>query len=287
MHAVPGAAAAPVAPAQETPPAGADADGTSPARAGARARGASRRRGRRIASVFAPLVVFALLGAAWQLVAAHEPSILPSLGPVGAALVDSPGFYWSNLSETLSTTLIGLVIGVAGALLLAVIVVHIPWLRTAIMPVAVLVHAMPVVAIAPALIVAFGFGRTPHVIVVVLTTFFPMLINAITGLRAVDPEALDVFRVLSASRWEVFWRLRVPSSLGYLFAAGKTCVTMGVIGATVSEFTGTQQGIGAVIVQSTTYLDITQMWAAIFVAAALSLVLLGLVAVAEKLVIRW
>jgi NitT/TauT family transport system permease protein len=240
-----------------------------------------------VAHVVAPLVVFVLLGVAWQQVASRLPSVLPSLGPVGASLVDNPGFYLSNLEATLNTVVIGLVIGVAGALVLAVIVVHVPWLRMAIMPVAVLVHAMPVVAIAPALIVAFGFGAAPHVIVVVLTTFFPMLINAITGLRSVDQEALDVFRVLAASRWEVFWRLRVPGSLGYLFAAGKTCVAMGVIGAVVSEFTGTQRGIGAVIVESTVYLNIVQMWAAIFVAAVTSLILLGLVALTEKLVIRW
>jgi NitT/TauT family transport system permease protein len=262
----------------------AEPPGTEPV--AAKARTAVRWRPHPI-QVIAPLAVFVLLGVAWQVVAGRLPSVIPPLGPVGASLVDSPGFYLSNLGETLTTAVIGLAIGVACALVLAVIVVHLPWLRTAIMPVAVLVHAMPVVAIAPALIVAFGFGRTPHVIVVVLTTFFPMLINAITGLRSVDSEALDVFRVLAASRWEIFWRLRVPSSLGYLFAAGKTCVTMAMIGAIVSEFTGTQQGIGAVIVQSTVYLNIVQMWGAIFLAAVTSLLLLGLVSLTEKLVIRW
>lgn len=240
-----------------------------------------------VVSVVAPIVVFVLLGAVWQWTASALPSVIPPLGSVASDLVANPSFYWVNLLETLTSALIGFGIGVGGALVLAVIVVHVPWLRAAIIPVAVLVHATPVLAIAPALIVAFGFGRTPHVIVVALITFFPMLINGITGLRAVDAEALDVFRALSASRWDVFWRLRVPSSLGYLFAAGKTCATLAMIGAVVSEFTGTPEGIGAVIVQSTTYLNIVQMWGAIAVAAVTSIGLLGVVTLLERLTVRW
>jgi NitT/TauT family transport system permease protein len=231
--------------------------------------------------------MFVLLGLAWQWVADALPSVVPPLGDIAADLAAQPEFYLDNLRETLTSAALGFVVGVGGALLLAVVVVHVPWLTAAVMPVAVLVHSTPILAIAPALIVAFGFNRTPHVIVVALITFFPMLINGITGLRAIDPEALDVFRAMAASRWDVFVRLRVPSSMGYLFAAAKTCVTMAVIGAIVSEFTGTSEGIGAVIVQSTVYLNIAQMWGAIAVAAASSLALLGAVTLAERLVVRW
>ncbi|MFF5262807.1 ABC transporter permease [Actinomadura viridis] len=250
---------------------------------------APRRRAaaRTVPRVLAPVVLFALLGIGWQWVAAEQPSVLPPLGGVLGDLTAQPGFYLSNLRETLTSALIGGAAGIGVALLLAVIVVHAPWLGSAVMPAAVLIHATPILAIAPALIVAFGFGRTPHVIVVALITFFPMLINAITGLRAVDPQALEVFRSMAASRRDVFFRLRVPSSLGYLFSSGKTCVTLAVIGAIVSEFTGTDKGIGAVIVQSTTYLNLVQMWGAILVAALCSLILLGLVGLAERLVVRW
>ena len=144
----------------------------------------------------------------------------------------------------------------------------------------------PIVAISPALIVAFGFTVLPHIIVAALSAFFPMLINAISGLNDVDREPLDIFTALSASRWQIFLRLRVPSSLRYLFAGGRLAITAAMVGAVVSEFTGTATGIGAVIALAQVYLVLPQMWAAIFFAGISTILLLGLVSLAERLTVR-
>lgn len=242
---------------------------------------------RHAVKAIAPLVTLLLLAGAWQWIASANSAVLPSLPSVGTELIDNTATYLTSLEYTLTNALTGLVLGIFVALFLATAIVHVPVLHAAIMPIAVFIHATPVLALAPALIVAFGFGAGPHIITVALMVFFPMLINAITGLKSVPQEMLEVFRSMAASRADIFLRLRVPSAMPFFFAAGKTCVTLAMIGAVVSEFTGSTKGIGAMIVTSTTYLNLPQMWAAIFVSAIVSVIMLGIVSLLERLVIRW
>ena len=234
-----------------------------------------------------PLIVFAVLGVLWQLVAAHDSSVLPPLGAVGRQLTDQPHFWFEQIRYTLLNAVFGFACGVGVALVLATLLIHVPLLRSAIMPVAVLFNVTPVVAIAPALIIGFGFGRGPHVIVAALVSFFPMLVNALTGLDSVDPQALDLFRSVDASRYEIFIRLRFVSSLPYLFSAAKVCVSLAVIGSVISEFSNSSEGLGFTIASVTQYNNVAELWAAIFCAAAMALGLLGLVSLAAKLTIRW
>ncbi|HZU64812.1 MAG TPA: ABC transporter permease subunit [Novosphingobium sp.] len=236
--------------------------------------------------LLAPAITFLLLGLAWQWVAGRHGAILPSLLDVAGDLAARPAFYAANVWTTASVALAGLVLGGLAAVLLAICFVQFRFLRDAIFPVALLLNVTPIVAIAPALIVVFGFNATPHVIVAAIAAFFPMLINAMAGLQAIDAEALEVFRALAASRLDIFLRLRLPSSLPHLFAGGRLAIVAAVVGAIVSEFTGTADGIGAAIVLATAWLNLVQMWAAIFCSAALSLALIGLVDLAERLVVR-
>ena len=234
-----------------------------------------------------PLVVFAVLGVLWQLVAAHDSSVLPPLGAVGRQLTEQPQFWFDQIRYTLLNALLGFAFGVGIALILATLLIHVPVLRSAILPVAVLLNVTPVVAIAPALIIAFGFGRAPHVIVAALVSFFPMLVNALTGLDSADPQAVDLFRSVDASRYEIFIRLRFKSSLPYLFSAAKVCVSLAVVGSVISEFSDSSEGLGFTIASVTQYNNVAELWAAIFCSAAMALTLLGLVSLAAKLVIRW
>ncbi len=259
------------------------ADGIGLLRRSRAARGARHA----VLTILAPLILFALLGTAWQLTADNLHSILPPLQEVAGDILERPAFYFSNTWETLQSALWGLFFGVAIALLLAVAIVHVRVLRAAIMPVALILNVTPVVAISPALVVAFGFNSIPHIIVAAISAFFPMLINSISGLQNIDREALDVFRVMGASQRDVLLRLRLPSSLPFLFAGLRLSAASAMIGAVVSEFTGTAKGIGAVIVTATAYLNLSQMWGAIFFSAVTSLLLLGAVTVAERLTIRW
>ncbi len=245
------------------------------------------RTGNAALTVGAPLVLFVVLAVLWQWTAATFTSVLPPLQDIAADIAERPEFYVENLMVTIRSAMTGLLIGVVVALLLAATVVHLTFLRSAIMPVALLLNVTPIVAIAPALVVAFGFSDVPRIIIAAISAFFPMLINAITGLRSVDPQALEVFNAMAASRREIFFRLRIPSSLPYLFAGARLSVTAAMIGAVVSEFTGSSKGIGAVIVTATTYLNLPQMWAAILFSAVTTLCLLGIIGLIERVIVRW
>ncbi|HEY3809037.1 MAG TPA: ABC transporter permease subunit [Steroidobacteraceae bacterium] len=237
--------------------------------------------------LLAPAVTFVLLGLLWQVIAFNQRSILPPLDAVASDLAARPGFYLSNLWVTMYAALVGFALGALLAVLLAVTVIHFAFLRAAVVPVALLLNVTPIVAISPALIVAFGFNAVPHIIVAAVAAFFPMLINAMAGLQAIDPQALEVFRSMAAPRRDIFFRLRLPSSLQFLFSGAKLAITAAMVGAIVSEFMGTSHGIGATIVMATTYLNLKQMWGAIFVSALSTLALVGLVGLVEKATIRW
>jgi NitT/TauT family transport system permease protein len=222
------------------------------------------------------------LGCGWQFAAGTLRSIVPPLETVGADLISRPQFYLGHLSVTLHAALLGFLAGGSIAIAIAALAVHMPLVEAAVVPFAVAINVMPVVAIAPALIIAFGFTATPHIVIAALGSFFPLLMNALTGFRAIDPEALDVFRALSASRSDIFFRLRVPSAVPYLLAGCRLALTAAMISALVSEFTGTSRGLGASIIAATTYLNLPQMWASIFVSMLASLLIVGLVGLIER-----
>jgi len=230
----------------------------------------------------APLVLLFALGCGWQLASGTMRSIVPPLETVGAELALRPQFYLGHLTVTMYAALLGFLIGGSIAIAIAAVAVHLPLIEAAVVPLAVAVNVMPVVAIAPALIIAFGFTATPHIVIAALGSFFPLLMNALTGFRAIDPEALDVFRALLASRSDIFFRLRVPSAVPHLLAGCRLALTAAMISALVSEFTGTSRGLGASIIAATTYLNLPQMWASIFVSMLASLAIVGLVGLIER-----
>jgi NitT/TauT family transport system permease protein len=167
--------------------------------------------------------------------------------------------------------------------------VQVRLLERAFMPLAVVVNVTPLVAIAPALVIPFGFGYAPKYILTAIIVFFPFLVNASIGLRSVDRQALDVFSSLDASRVEVLWRLRLPSSLPFLFSAARICFPLSVVGAVVAEFTasGYTTGLGRLVVQEAEYSNLGLEFAAILCLASLGIVLTAIVALAERRMLRW
>ncbi|RFA17990.1 ABC transporter permease [Subtercola boreus] len=262
---------------------------------GATASATSLRRRAPGRSVFRPTVwvpaVVALLvaGVLWEIIAINNTYLLPRLGMIGQAIITQPAFYLENAGVTLSEALIGLLIGFAAAFIVAVIVTESGVLRRAIMPLAVVLNVTPVVAIAPALVVAFGFGPGPKLIVTALITFFPILMNVITGLNSVSPPILQVFTTLRASRLEVLTRLRLPSSLPFVFAALKVVFPLSIVGAVVAEFSapGAAKGLGTVISVASSNSRLAVVYAAILCLAIMGSILLFLVTLLEKRVLRW
>jgi NitT/TauT family transport system permease protein len=160
-------------------------------------------------------------------------------------------------------------------------------LERSLLPIAVFVRVIPVIVWALMFVVWFGFGLLPKVLIVVLITFFPVMTNALTGLRSVNPGALDLFRSVRASRAEVLFKLRLPSSLPYLFAAFRTAVPLSVIGAFVGELFLGDRGLGSVIFVAHSNLDMPTTFSAILVLALIGISLTVLTMLLERRVLFW
>ncbi|WP_394329314.1 ABC transporter permease [Nocardiopsis sp. CNR-923] len=252
-----------------------------------------KRRGRRSPlspRVWLPTVVaVALVGAGWSWIAAEHPYVLPTLSEVGRTLVSDPVLFVENAWSTLQIALLGVAWGAGTAFVLALLMSEIPVLRRAIMPLAVVLNVTPVVALAPALVVAFGFGMTPKVIVTAIVTVFPVLINVTTGLRSVPGPALHVFRTLHASRLEVLLKLRLPSSLPYALAALRVVLPLSIVGAVVAEFVaaGSSSGLGTMIRNAAANAQLPHVYAAIACLATMGVLMLAFTALLERRLLFW
>jgi NitT/TauT family transport system permease protein len=166
---------------------------------------------------------------------------------------------------------------------------ELPIIEKAVMPLIVVIMVTPVVAIAPALVVAFGFGMLPKYIVTGLVVFFPMLVNSLAGLRDVDQKALDVFKTLHASRWETFRDLRLPGCMPFVFAGLRIAMPLAVVGAAVAEFVaaGQQAGLGSLVTISAAQANLPVTWASIALLCLLGVVLVSLLALLRKRVLWW
>jgi NitT/TauT family transport system permease protein len=213
--------------------------------------------------------------------------LLPAPSRVIETLRAYPGDYAQATWITMSEALIGLVLGLLAGGLIAALLTLRPGLEGGVMTLAILVKSTPMIAIAPLLTIWLGFGMLPKIIITALLTFFPVLINVLSGLQRPDPALLDLFRSWNASRWQVFLHLRLPSSLPYLFAALKIAAPLALIGAVVAEWTGASGGLGRMMWMAYSNLNLPFLFAAIFILAAAGMALYMLTAWAERKAIFW
>jgi len=202
-------------------------------------------------------------------------------------LLVNDGTLWSHTLVTLAEVLSGLFIGLTAALLLGYGLAKSPLLERILSPYIVASQAVPVVAIAPLLVVWFGFGELSKALVCALTVFFPALVTTIVGLRSVDPDLRSLMRSLQSSRWQMFSMLEVPAALPVLFAGLKVAVTLAVIGAVVGEFVGADRGLGFLVNLARGILDTPMLFVALFVLVFIALGLYTVVTLLEYVVLRW
>lgn len=235
------------------------------------------------------LITFVIAALLWQIVAWTNPYVLPTLEAIGISLVDDAGMYWSNFLVTLLEVVVGASAGILAGFVLAVVMAEFQIIERAVMPLVIIVMVTPIVAIAPALVVAFGFGMVPKFIVTGLVVFFPMLVNSLAGLRDVDQKAMDVFKTLHASRWEIFRELRFPGSMPYVFAGLRIALPLAVVGAAVAEFVaaGQQAGLGSLVTTSAAQANLPVTWASIALLCLLGVLLIIVLALVRKRVLWW
>lgn len=235
------------------------------------------------------VVLVAVLGGLWTLGARTMPYLFAPLGEIVAVLGEEAATFVHQSLVTLGEATAGLAIGFVVAFVLAVVVSESRLVRRAVLPLAVVLSVTPLVAVAPLLVVALGFGPGPKIVLTALVCFFPILINVATGLRTVPAPVLAVYRTVAASRLEVLRHLRVPASLPYVFAALRIVFPLSLIGAVVAELSasGSTAGLGSLIAVASSQNRLATVWAAILVLAALGSLLFWLVTLVERRVLRW
>lgn len=232
---------------------------------------------------------FVLLFIWWALVAVFhvKPFIAPSPFAVAQTLAAKWAVLLDNLIPTAIESILGFLLGNFSALVIATVFVHKKTLEETFFPIAVLLNAIPVVAKAPILLLLLGNGMEPKIAIAALICFFPTLVNMVRGLESVSPQAMELMHVLSATKSEVFWKLRLQSSLPFLFSALRISASTAVIGAIVGEWIGSQIGIGALIVQATYNFDSALLYATVICGSCFSVAFFLVVAAVERFVVRW
>jgi NitT/TauT family transport system permease protein len=240
-----------------------------------------------------PLAIFVGLVAIWQAGVVHEllglrEFQLPYPLQIVEAIADRGDILLLDaVVYTGLEAVVGLLLGGLAGFGCAVLFASVPFLRKGALPIAASFNSIPIIAISPVAVLWLGFGQPSKIAVVALMTFAPMLVNAFKGLYSIDRAPLELMESIAARPWDVFVKLRLPSSLPYVFSALKVGTTLAMIGALVAEFFNAQRGLGVTLSNNIQVAKMPLAWAAIVAAAILGLVLYGLVSLAERAAIPW
>jgi putative hydroxymethylpyrimidine transport system permease protein len=240
--------------------------------------------------VWPPLALLAAAVGLWELVvrAAHVPDYLfPAPTAVSSALADDAGLLGRATLVTVREMALGYVLAVAVALAIAVVLHFSSALRRALLPVLVLSQTVPTVLLAPILAILLGYGIQPKLIVVAVVCFFPIVVNAVDGLRSADPELVRMMRTLHGRRLAIFRRVELPGALPAIFSGARVAATYAAVGAVFAEWAGSSAGLGFVILQAQPALETARIFAAVLVLSALALALYALVTLAERFLVPW
>ena len=240
-----------------------------------------------------PFALAMLLLAAWQIGVFHalfnlKEFQLPYPIQIAQALVDRADVLVRDaLVFTGPEAVVGLLIGGLLGYACALSCASVGILRRGALPILASLNSIPIIAISPIAVLWLGFGQPSKIAVVALMTFAPMLVNAFKGLYSIDDQSIELMISLAATPSEVFWKLRLPHSLPYVFAALKVSTTLAMIGAVVAEFFNAQRGLGVDLSNNIQVAKMPIAWAAIVTAALLGLALFGCVSLLERALIPW
>lgn len=213
---------------------------------------------------------------------------LPAPWDILRHLASDPGFYWTNGRRTAWEAFLGFSLALVIGVCVGAVMAHSRFVDRALQPLAVLIQVTPVIAYAPAIVIWVHFGLKPILILTALVCVVPFLLNAVTGLRSVDPTTLELARSVDASRREVFWRLRVPSALPFLFTAARISVGLALIGAVLGEFFGgVSKGLGYSVKTAQNRNLPLQLWGSVFVLAFIGSLAIVLIGSLERVLLRW
>jgi ABC-type nitrate/sulfonate/bicarbonate transport system permease component len=237
-----------------------------------------------------PLLAILALAVAWEVYArlsGVSSSTLPAPTRVIEQGILNAGPLLDNALPTLEAACAGFALSLALAFSLSVLVDFSPLLRRALLPVFVISQTMPLVAIAPLVVLWFGFGLLPKILLVALVTFFPMLVALVEGYEATQSELVVVLRSMGAGRWRIFGMARLPTALPYFFAGLRISITYAVVGAIFAEYAGAAKGLGIYMLNAKNNFRADLVLAAVAVSAILTLCLFGITVLVRRLAMPW
>ena len=245
---------------------------------------------KRVADVLAPLAAGILILGVWQLgvsLSGVPASFLPSPSLVFVTLLGQRGLLWDNSLMTLSETALGVLLAVVAALIWALLLDRSELLRRALLPYLVASQTVPIIVLAPLMLLWFGFGLLPKVLLVALFAFFPIVLSTLSGLSQTPPERVDLMRSLAASPWQTFRLLRWPGALPSFFSGLRITLTYSVTGAIFAEYVGGFSGLGILLQTAANSRATPLVFATIVVIALLSSLLVASVRLLERLTMPW
>ena len=213
--------------------------------------------------------------------------LLPAPSQIGVALFQDAGLLWRHTGVTVLEIVVGFGLALASGVALATAIGMSRTLERALYPFIIASQTIPIIVIAPMLLIWVGYGLAPKVIVVALISFFPIVVNMVDGLASVDRDMIRLMRTLGANRWQIFLKVRVPASLPYLFSGVRVAIAVSVIGAVIGEWVGSSEGLGYLMLRSKPQFLTERVFAAIVILSALGVALFASVGIAERLAIPW
>ncbi|HIB12042.1 MAG: nitrate ABC transporter permease [Chloroflexi bacterium] len=212
---------------------------------------------------------------------------LPSPSEIGRELAASRSLLLEHTLVTLEEIILGFVAALTSGLVLATAIAYSRILERSVYPIVIASQTVPIIAIAPLLLIWVGYGIAPKVIVVALICFYPIAVNTVDGLKAVDPDMVNMMKTLGASRWQVFTKLQMPTAMPYMFSGIKVGISVSVIAAVIGEWVGASAGLGYLITYSQPLFLTARVFAAIVVLSAMGISLFVLASVVERMMLPW
>jgi NitT/TauT family transport system permease protein len=240
----------------------------------------------------APVAAFVLLIVVWKLavvIGGYQPFLLPPPEAVARSFRGAltNGILWPHIRTTLIEAGYGALLGIGVAFVLGYVVVHLPLVDRALAPVIAASQALPAVALAPIIILWFGTGLLPKVLICALIVFFPVLVTWTVGLRGIDPALRDVARIYGATRWQTLRYVEIPLALRSLLGGVRIAFTLAVTGAVIGEFVSAKQGLGYLLKQAEFLYDTPLKFVALFCLMGIAAFGYAVIALLERLLLSW
>lgn len=253
-------------------------------------RGVRNAIGKNAPTILVVVAVFALWQAAVTIFRIPEFALPSPASALAHLFFRQPDAYYNwklQIGTTVWEVIASFAVTAVAGVALAIVVSWSKWLRDLVMPFFLFVNSLPIIAVAPIILLWLGYGLYTNILIALLVSFSPVVINTATGLSDVDDDLIDLVRYLHASKAQVFWKIRLPNSLPYIFSGLKICATMVVVGAIVGEFVASDRGLGYIIINSQYTMDTPPIFAALIVISILGVALFAAVGMIERIAMPW